>query len=59
LLFRARSPSGLMLPSMDSPQGDHVDRIPAMIAAGKAISEINSGPTISLSRFCQAAFHAD
>src|SRR5690348_2261014 len=33
-LFLARSPSGLMLASIDSPQGDQVDRIAATTASG-------------------------
>src|SRR5437588_10359942 len=32
-LPRARSPSGLMLESIDSPQGDQVERTPAMRAS--------------------------
>src|SRR5947208_16567065 len=30
---RDRSPSGVMLPSIDSPQGDHADRMPATTAS--------------------------
>src|SRR5438067_8002026 len=33
---RLRSPSGVMLPSIDSPQGDHSERSPATTASGTA-----------------------
>src|SRR6185312_14116244 len=35
-LPRLRSPSGVMLPSIDSPQGDHSERRPATTASGTA-----------------------
>jgi len=35
---RARSPSGLMLDSIDSPQGDHVERTAATSAMGSPIA---------------------
>jgi len=34
--FRLRSPSGVMLASIETPQGDHEDRSPATIALAMA-----------------------
>src|SRR5439155_2880843 len=42
----ARSPSGLMLPSIDSPQGDHAERTPATAASAAARPVRTSPPDI-------------
>src|SRR5690349_606200 len=47
-LPRLRSPSGVMLPSIDSPQGDHSERSPATIASGTATVSSAGAVTIAL-----------